>query len=358
MFRPVVMDAEIRGNSTVSDGLNRGLAGFVRWACGLIIATYSFLSYWYYSQEFHLTPQNWTTMLAGKAEAPAQYRIGGLFLADFISRLLRGHLAIRHILGLLDGIYLTVGIIVLFTLLRNNPRYQAMSSGARVATEFLAIGLILYYLSWTFWYHKMDTLANFACLSMGAVIVAGKSKMRGPLAVAVMMLVSGFLATHRAESGMALNAGIVAVALLPGTRVYPLGRITQLTAGVAGLATDLGVEFYITHVMFPNARFGVSTFQLIDNLRQPESIFVVLVALAPWFVAVWLALQQWRALEVWEAALLVAAFVEFGAFVVVAMMDEVRLFLPYPMVLVPLSAVFLVSQLVGESSGVENDSQP
>src|ERR1700679_1016637 len=99
MLPPVAIDAERKGGFAASDRLNWRLAWFVRWACGLIIGTYTFLSYWYYSQEYHLSSQNWTTMLAGKAEAPIQYRIGGLFLADFISRLLRGHLAIRHILG-------------------------------------------------------------------------------------------------------------------------------------------------------------------------------------------------------------------------------------------------------------------
>jgi hypothetical protein len=57
--------------------------------------------------------------------------------------------------------------------------------------------------------------------------------------------------------------------------------------------------------------------------------------------------------------LIVASVIEFLLFFVVAKVDEVRLFIPFAMALLPTSAILLCRELIGEKSElVESPVQP
>jgi hypothetical protein len=310
-----------------------------------IIGSYSFLNYWEYSQEFHSDPNVWVRMLHGHGTAPQQYRVGVLFVASFLSWLSRGHLAIRHGLGLLDFVFLIVGMSATFFLVTQTRFYRESSLVRRCATQLLATLLLLFYLSWTFWYHKPETIANFASLSVAAVLLSGKLRIRPAAAGAGLILVSIYLGTIRADAGVALNLGILLVALLPGGKTLPLGRTLQGLVGGIGLVAVLAVESYIKYIVYPGNPFSDPLFELVRNLKSPIALYCVVFSLAPYFLVVMLARRRWKTLEAWESALLVASFVELTLFLIVARADEVRLFLPYPMALLPTSAALLGFEL-------------
>jgi len=214
--------------------------------------------------------------------------------------------------------------------------------------HLLVILLLLFYLSWTFWYHKPETIANFALLAIAAALMAGLCKIPKLLAALGLILISVYLGTIRADSGLALNLGLLFIALLPGGRFLALGRITQIITGVIGLGAVLGVESYIKYVLYPQNPFSDSLFQLVTNFKSPINLFCVIFALTPYFVIVALSRKYWRELEAWECILIIASIIEFIIFFVVARADEVRLFIPYAMVLLPTSAMLLCRQLLVE----------
>jgi hypothetical protein len=171
-------------------------------------------------------------------------------------------------------------------LLARTRIYLQRSQTARVTTSLAALCLFLYPASWLFFYHKGETIANFACLIVAALLVSGKARLSPVVAAFCLLLVSAYLATIRADSGFALNLGIPAVALVPAGKRLPLGRVLQIGAALLGCVVVVGAEFYIKHFLFPYAPYPVSPFQLVNNISAVHPLFCVVVALAPWFFTV------------------------------------------------------------------------
>jgi len=343
--------ASLPARQAVSAERNWPLRGSVAGFVVLLLSSYSFLTYWEYSREFYADPAGWNALLQGHGMAPQQYRIGVLFVAHLLTAVSRGHLAMRHALTLLDALFLVVGVSMTIFLVTQTRFYRVASALRRCVMQLLAIALLLFYLSWTFWYHKPETLANFASLALAALLLSRRLRIPAPAAAVGLILVSVYLATIRADSGLALDLGILLLALFSGKKTLPLGRTLQAIAGGTGLVAVVGVEFYIKTILYPGNRFSDLLFELVRNLESPVSLFCVMVALAPYFVVVFLAARRRRELETWEAALIVASLIEFLLFVVMALADEVRLFLPYPMALLPTSAALLCRELTGAESG-------
>ena len=319
----------------------------------LVGGSYLFLSYWQYSKEYYASPTEWADLLRGHGPAPAQYRLGVLFVAGFLSRLSHGHLALRHTITALDAVFLAIGLPIVFFLTRRTAFYRAASSITRCLVEFSVVTLLLFYLSWTFWYHKPETIANFALLSLAALLVSGRLRLP-PLLLAVgVVAVSLYMATIRADSALALDLGLFVVALLPERLPLALGRGLQLATAVLSGAGVLGVEYYIKHVLYPRNPFSDPLFMLPNSLRSPGDLYCLVFALLPYMLIVWLARKRWADLEGWERAMVIASVVEFAMYLIVAKINEVRLFMPYPMMLLPISGPLIVRSLLGDRVALE-----
>jgi hypothetical protein len=333
---------------TAPQPLERHLQRLISFFLVLVSAAYLFLSYWDYSKEYYASPTEWAALLHGVGPAPAQYRLGVLFPAGRLAALSHGHLAVRHTVTFLDAIFLFVGVSVIVFLMRRTLFYRASPFVTRCLLELSTVSLFLYYLSWTFWYHKPETIANFALLSLAALLVSGRLRVPPALLAVGLLVLSLYLATIRADSALALNFGLFVIALLPEGKVLPLGRMLQLATAVVGAAGVLGVEFYIKHVLYPHNSFSDGLFMLPYNLRSPIDMFCMFCGLAPYMLIVWQARKHWSSLEAWERAMLVASVVEFVLYLIVAKVNEVRLFMPYPMMLLPLSGVIITRSLLGD----------
>jgi hypothetical protein len=324
----------------------RRLRRFLICSTILILGSYIFLSYWEYSREYHAFPAEWSELLAGHGTAPAQYRIGVLFVAGFLARISHGHLAIRYGITLIDFVFLSIGLPVILALVSRTRFVRGASYPMRCATFLLALLLVVFYLNWTFWYHKPETIANLGSLAMAAGLLAGWRRVPVLLAALGLVLISIYLATVRADSGFALNLGVLLAAFLPQS-AKASGRVLKAAAAVVGLFAVLAVEYFIRHRMFPNNPFSDPLFQLVRNLKSPANLFCVVFALAPYFLAIRLTVKHWARLEEWERAVAIASMAQFAFFFVVAKADEVRVFLPYALVLVPTSAALLCWEIVG-----------
>src|SRR3978361_2015822 len=95
----------------------------------LVALSTIFLDYWEYSKSFHIDPNIWASTLRGQSDAPAQYRIGVLKVAEFMTR--HSPLAVRHALTVIDLFALLIAGFVLRALLVRSAAWRAASVATR-----------------------------------------------------------------------------------------------------------------------------------------------------------------------------------------------------------------------------------
>ncbi len=327
---------------------DRRVTRFLFWSLFLIIGSYIFLSYWEYSRAYYLSPHDWTDLLAGKGAAPFQYRLGVLFPADAIGRMFPSRLPLRLTLTMMDFFFLVAGLAASFGLLAQTVLFRAARKQERFGMLALGLLLLTFYLLWTFWYHKPETIGIFFCLASSLWIAAGRSRLPHALAGVLLVVLAVYAATVRADTIFAFHLGIMAACFLPGGAAMPLGRTTQCLSSAMAIVGTLGTEYYIKAVLYPHAPYESGIFQLPHNLH-PESLGVVLLALAPYGSTLWLAFRGWSALEGWERGLVIGSVVYFAIFFVVGRSNEVRIYLPFAMTLLVVSAPLLYRYFASEA---------
>ena len=323
------------------------LRRFLGWTVFLITSGYVFLDYWNYSRTFHEGGGEWESLLAGRSFAPAQYRIGVLQTAALLARIT--HTQLRHMFAVIDFVCLGIALSLLLLLLTRTETFRrAAQPGpeqARLGTEILgqwlqatlALGCFLLYLLWSFWYQKPETQATLLILVLSAVLTTLATRQsRVPAALGLIVL-AAIGATIRADAVIALHAGFLGACLLPQARTLPLGRGLQATASLLSIVAALAVQYAIMHWLYPHAPRQVSAFQLAGNLSNPMSNIVLLLALFPWWLTLWLAAKRWRTLDGWSMGLLLGSLVHFALFYTLGIAGEVRIFLPFAMTVVPLT---------------------
>ncbi len=322
----------------------RRTGAFLCSALFILIGSYIYLSYWEYSRAYYGSPNEWSDLLAGKGAAPFQYRLGVLVPADAIGRMLPHHLPLRLTLTLLDLLFLFVGCVTLFRLLaRTNATTKSREHRWGIVT--LALFLLTFDLLWTLWYHKPETIASFFCLTVSLWLIKGAARIPRGLAVVLLVGLAAYAATVRADTIFAFHAGMLLACLLPGAATMPLGRVTQGIGSLVSIIAILGIEWYIKNVLYPLAPFKAALFQLVHNLH-PANLAVVFLALAPYGATLWLAGRAWKSIGAWERGLVLGSVVDFGFYFVVGRSNEVRIFLPFAMTLLVLSAPLLYAHFV------------
>jgi hypothetical protein len=329
---------ETRPESPLAPGLDSGLRRFLGWAVILITSGYTFLDYWNYSRNFHEgAGSEWDALLAGRGFAPAQYRIGVLRTADLLARLTHTHL--RHMFAAIDFVCLGVSLALLLWLLGRMEIFRAASRVSRWLQASLAVGCFLLYLLWSFWYQKPETHATLLLLVLSAAAAQWRQRVS---AVLVLVALAAIGATVRVDAMVAFHAGFLVASLLPQSRLQsrslPLGRATQAVTSVLSIAAAVAVAYVIMHGIYPNAPREVAAFQLFSNLRAWLNYFVVAAALFPWWITLQLAMRRWRTLDGWMVGLVIGSVVHFALFYTFGIAWEVRIFLPFAMTLVPLTA--------------------
>jgi hypothetical protein len=321
-----------------------GMAWVLGWAVLFIASGWTFLDYWNYNRMNREDPAEWPSLLAGRGIAPAQYRIGVFRLGAWLAH--PAHLQLRHAFAAIDFVCLLAGTAAVLLLLVRTPLFRLADSIARWALAFLCLGLLQFYLLWTFWFQKPETMATFAVLA-GTALAASQIGARRPYLAAIAMLaLAGLGATVRADAVVALHAGLLLASLLPGTKRMPLGRALQGAVSFLSIGLAAAVQLYIARVLYPGAQRNAAAFQLLENLHSLNGFLVLVLALAPWAATVWLAFRRWAALDGWSCALVLGSLVHFALFYAMGMAEEVRIFLPFAMVLLPLTTPLLFERFV------------
>jgi len=334
------------------------LVRFVFSAVLLLTAGYTFLDYWAYSKIEHANPGPWIALAHGTGLAPAQYRIGIYLTANRVENLT--HLHDRYLFAAADCFSTAIGLTCIFLMLgpiskiadrgngtRDESRIPADANRDHWALIFLALFLAQLYLVWTLWFQEPETMPSFAILAVSALCYSGftnpKPAIPKPAIALSILLLTTVGSTVRADTVVALQAGVL-LASLAWTGKTPdkdRQRPWLVATSLISLLTAVAVESLIAHRLFPHAVRSAPAFQLLDNLHALNGALALLCTLPPWILTLWLSARQWPRLPLWLRGLIVGSAIHLLLFLTFGMSEEVRIFLPFTLTLIPLSATLI-----------------
>jgi hypothetical protein len=313
----------------------------------LIVLSAGYLDYWSYSQAFHAEPGIWMDVVRGTANAPNQYRIGVIDTAYFLAQHM--HLGLRHMLAGLDVIAGFVAVFTLFFVLRRSKVYHEAGLARRwfEAASFLV--LVQFYLGWLLWYQRPETLPTAAILALALLLLA--VPLRGGVATAVvgflvLAAIQGFV---RADVGFALHVGILLICMTPLGGGFALPRNVQAVTSFVAVLLVVGIQYWLMHWAFPHAGYGSTpVFQLILNVLAPAGWIPFVLFMGPFAWTMWMVGQRRSRAESAGVAMLTGALIFLGMWATVGRIEEVRIFLPFALVLVPLTVEIAIQRFSPE----------
>jgi hypothetical protein len=301
-------------------------------------------------------------LIGGSATAPAQYRIGVVDTAWFLAR--HAHVGLRHTFTLIDVVAGFIAIFTLFYLLRRSAVYQNASVERQWFGAAAFVVLVEFYLAWLLWYQRPETLTTAAILALALLLL--KEKLPLPtlagttLSAAGLLLLAGAQGFVRADVALALHAGVFLVCLTRTGEGFALPRRVQAGTSFGAVLVALGTQYYLMRVAFPHATYGdTPVFQLLLNLHPGIGWVAFLTFVAPfiWTLTV-LARTGWQA-EAPALGALAGSIIFFGMWWTVGRIEEVRIFMPFALMLMPLTAGLAMQEFlpVGTTTP-QSDSRP
>ena len=312
--------------------------------------------YGYYNQVLLHTPQVWMDVVAGRASAPEQYRIGVVWAAYWITQ----HVGLRlsEVFGIFDLLSGLVATLVLYRLLELSAVYRESTLAMRWFASAGFAALAFYALDWLNWYQKAGTLPTAALV---AVLVwlwtAEKRRSAVPDSVRAggILLVVVLQSFVRADVALVLCLGVLVVSVARRDAALALGRGMAVATSVLGVLAAGGVQLYLMKVRYPQASYrGVPAFMLPHDFLRPAMWVATLIALAPllWTAAVRARERAWPAGM--DGALLVSGLGYAVVWICMGRLDEVRIFLPMALATAPLTvktAMLCLANTEAEAEG-------
>jgi hypothetical protein len=315
------------------------------WVIFVLVASYTFLDYSAYRTDYHLHPEIYDRFLRGEGTAPAQYRIGLIFAAKVLHSVL--HLGYLHSLALFDFLFAIVAALLLRSVLTGTEVFRAAASGSRWIRLFVMLGLLSFYFSWSLWYQRPETMACAFFVAANLYLLSASRSW--VLLVGGLVLLSAWQGFVRADVAILFHFGLFVYILLRGSKGFFAPRAVLLGISFVCCVIPAAILWVLMHKVFPHATYGdAKVFQLILNLN-PMQLIPFLLFLAPTLYTYRRALARFSWLGGPQAALLLSGVLYLCSWVLVGRVEEVRIFVPFAMALIPLSAN-LVAEEVADAS--------
>ena len=287
-------------------------------------------------------------VLRGTADAPQQYRIGVPWAANLMRH---GAFGLRHGFALIDLVCALVAVFVLFSLFERTSLYRASDERTRWFGAACFVFLTQYYLAWTTWYQRPETMASLAVLAVTLWLLTVRLQLGKAASIAASMLgmlalaaMQGFI---RPDVIFALHLGVLLVCLTSAGNGFALPRGVQAATSVAAILIAGGIQYALMHLVYPHADYGTTPmFQLPLNLTHPLRWIPFALFMLP---AVWVmkTLARGRSsVQAPDVALLAGSAIYAALWMMLGSMDEVRIFLPYAVALIPLTCLCAIEQFV------------
>jgi len=321
---------------------------------GLVVCSAIFSDYWEYSKQYHANPETWMDVLGGTADAPQQYRIGVPWAANLLRH---GPIGLRHGFTSIDLVGAAFAVFVLFSLFERSRLYGAAEERTRWFGAACFVFLAQYYLAWTTWYQRPETMPSMAVLAATLWLMTAHHAPRrsrwmaapvpGMLALAVLQ---GFI---RPDVIIALHLGVLLVCLKGAGGGFALRRGTQAATSVAAILIAGGIQYYLMHVVYSHAGYGTTpVFQLLLNATHPLRWIPFALFVLPWLWLMTTVVRGRGRVKAPDAALLAGSAIYVCLWLIVGSMDEVRIFLPFAMALAPLTSLCAMQRFIASPDTV------
>lgn len=324
---------------------------------GFVVGSTIFADYWEYSRAYHANPDWWGDVLRGTADAPQQYRIGVPWVADLLRRFM--HIGLRHGFTLIDLFCAVVAMYLLFSLFERSRVYRGADETARWFGAAAFVFLAQFYFAWITWYQRPETMASMAVLAATVWLLTVRVPLKGvggTVATAGGMLaLAGMQGFIRPDVIFAVHLGILVTCLTRVGGEFSLGRGVQAATSAAAVLTAGGIQVYLMHVVYPHAGYGATrVFELRQNFTTPLEWVPFVLFMLPWgWLVAALARRRVHA-DAPSRALVVGSGIYVAMWLVVGRMEEVRIFLPFAVALIPLTCACAMQRFVdvnGEQPG-------
>jgi hypothetical protein len=296
--------------------------------------------YGYYNQQWKADPSLWTSVLGGTSAAPEQYRVGVVTAANWMTHIVPMRLS--QAFGVLDLLGSVVAALLLYWLLERSRTFREASLASQWFGSAAFLALTIYYVDWTNWYQKVETLPTAGLIAVMLWIWtpgrdARPSGARQALLAAGFFLIAMAQASVRADVALLVCVGIfIASVLRLGNLSLP--RYAAIATSLFAAVAVAGVQLYFMRVRYPHADYGVvPVFMLEHDFNKVFMWASCLIFLAPFL---WTAIQAGRRRFAGEgagAAFLLAGLGYLGLWLVLGRLDEVRIFIPMALVNLPVT---------------------
>jgi len=298
-------------------------------------------TYWQYSFIDRYQKGYWKTFIDGLGLAPEQYRMGVKMAAWWMVQ----HFGwgFRHGFALMDLVSSLTAIFLLYHLLQQRRGVLTASFELQWFASAAFITLSCFYLVWVGSYFRPETLPNAGLLASMVWLWSCWDRVRRSRRVWIAIALTGLAALQgwvRADVACALFAGFFLACLIPRRPGELRDRgwkliVSLLCVGVAG-ATQL----YLMRVRYPHASYGpIPVLMIRHDLHQPLALPPFVCFMVP---IAWTYVQFWRnrgrGLEdSADSGLIIASLIYLVLWIVLGKLDEVRIFIPFALAMIPLS---------------------
>ncbi|MFC6646401.1 hypothetical protein ACFQBQ_12560 [Granulicella cerasi] len=292
----------------------------------------------------------------GTAPAPFVYRVGVGRLAYF---LYRHGIQFRWSHGLFDGISCAVAVFIGYHLLTRQRFFRSSGTLVQALLSVLYTGCIAELLSWQDLFKKTDTDPSIMMVTLMLWLLSSRVSQepsrpeRASWLTVILLLVVGFAqGLIRAEITAFVGCGVLAAAVLVPQARFSLSRRGTMAAASLLVALAVATQFVLSHIIFRNSHYAAGEFLMLHaNLVETHSDLAFLDFMLPIAVLYWLAWRRRASLaeDAPSVALMLGALPFVGLWAVIGRFEEVRIFLPMAVPLVPLFCRLFTQEVVALS---------
>jgi hypothetical protein len=317
-----------------------------RWLLAMFLVGICGRGYGIYNQTLKSTPQVWTDIVEGRANAPEQYRVGVVVSAYWISQHVGWHghmLRMSMVFWIFDIVGSCLAALLLYQLLLKSAVFARASATMQWFGSAAFVALTFYLVDWVIWYQRVSTLPTAGMVA--AMLWLWTPRSEGPAKstrqawiVAAFFVLTLAQSLVRADIALMVCAGIFVASAMRTSPNLSLPRATAIsTTLVAGLMAA-AVQVYLVKVRYPNATYGnVPVVMLLHEWFRPVNVVTALIFLAPFLWTVRESLRRRSFGEGAGGAFLIAGCGYACLWLIFGRMDEVRIFLPMALAVTPLT---------------------
>jgi hypothetical protein len=321
-----------------------------------VVCSTIFADYWEYSKSYHSDPNIWMDVIHGTSGAPQQYRIGVARTADLLRR--HGHMGLRHAFTLIDLFCAMAAVYLLFSLFEQTPVYRAADQVTRWFGAAAFLFLVQYYFAWITWYQRPETMASAAVLALTLWLLSSRLPIPRAASIVVtsaaMLVLAAMQGFIRADVAVAAHLGILGVCMTRAGNGFSMPRVAQAATSMLAALIAGGIQYYLMHVVYPGATYGGSpVWEALLNVTDRLRLVPFVLFMLPWAWVATTLLRRRSTVEAPALAMMAGSAIYLALWWMLGKIDEVRIFMPYALALIPLTCVCAMQQVRLQANGAD-----